>query len=153
MQHTVDSKGSNGPIIWAEVQEGQKGMQKKQHHSTYGATCACVLRLTAGTKDGGQKPDPLIRWFSSFKIAVVVVEELSCEFLGPIETNHAKFPKSYLESEMKDWPPGTHMVLETTSRGKVYYVIGYKYNMKKVICFIATEGAGHTLPGLGLGLV
>lgn len=151
---TVASKGSNGPIIWAEVQEGKTGMKNKQHYSTYGATCACVLRLAAGTKDGGQKPDPLIRnlfygdsWFASFKTAVAVTEELNCEFLGPIKTNHAKFPKSYLESEMKDWPPGTHMVLETTSRGKAYYAIGYKYNMKKVLCFIATEGAGHTLPG------
>ena len=48
---------------------------------------------------------------------------------------------------MKDWPPGTHLVLETTIKDKRYYALGYKYNMKKVLCFIATEGAGHTGDG------
>ena len=37
--------------------------------------------------------------------------------------------------------------METAVRDNKYYGIGYKYNMKKVICFITTEGAGHTEPG------
>ena len=37
--------------------------------------------------------------------------------------------------------------METTVRDNKYYGIGYKYNMKKVISFITTEGTGHTEPG------
>ena len=81
------------------------------------------------------------------KTAVAVFEEIDSEFLGPVKTAHKKFPKKYLEDTMKDWPPGSHMVMETTVRGNKYIATGYKYNMKKVLCFISTEGAGYTTPG------
>ena len=99
-------------------------------------------------------PDPLIRnlfygdsWFASLKTAIQVTEELDAEFLGPVKTSHRQFPKKYLEDKMSTWPPGSHLVMETTKFGRKYYAIGYKYNMKKVLCFISTEGAGHTKPG------
>ena len=151
---TVASKGSNGPMIYAEVQEGKEGMKHKPYFNTYGATSACVLRLSKGTKDNGQLHDKDVRnlfygdsWFASLKTAVAVKEEIDSEFLGPVKTSHKHFPKRYLEETMKDWPPGSHMVLETTVRGNNYIATGYKYNMKKVLCFISTEGAGHTMPG------
>ena len=151
---TVASKGSNGPMIYAEVQEGKEAMKQKAFFNTYGATSACVLRLGKGTKDLGQLHDVSIRnlyygdsWFASLKTAVAVYEEIDSEFLGPVKTSHKQFPKKYLEETMKDWPPGSHMVMETTVRGSKYIATGYKYNMKKVLCFISTEGAGHTMPG------
>ena len=151
---TVASIGSNGPIIYAEIQEGKIGMTNKPFFYSHGATCSCVLRLGQGTKDSGQHPDPLVRnlfygdsWFASFKTAVAVAEELNSVFLGPVKTSHRQFPKNYLETTMREWPPGSHLVLETMLRGKKYYSIGYKYNVKKVLCLIATEGAGHSMPG------
>ena len=49
---------------------------------------------------------------------------------------------------MKDWPGGTHLVLEGTSPShNELLAIGYKYNSKKILCFVATKDAGTTLPG------
>jgi hypothetical protein len=54
-----------------------------------------------------------------------------------------------LEAKMKDWPGGTHMVMEGTSpfHNKPLLAIGYKYNSRKVLCFLATKNAGSTRPG------
>ena len=151
---TVASVESNGPMIYAEIQEGKLGMRNKPFFNSYGATCACTLRLAKGTLDAGQKTDPSTRnlffddsWFASLKTAVAVYEVVNAEFCGPIKTAHAKFPKAYLELTMADWVPGSHLVLETTVKGNKYYAIGYKYNMKKVLCFVCTENAGSTEPG------
>ena len=152
---TVASKGSNGPMIWAEVQEGKIGMQNKKYFTNYGATSSCVLRLAKGTLDGGQKKDPLIRnlyygdsWFASLKTAVALYEKVGAEFVGPIKTAHSKFPKAYLEKTLKDWAPGSHLLMQTTVNNNKYYAIGYKYSMRKVLSFIATQGAGSTKPGI-----
>ena len=37
--------------------------------------------------------------------------------------------------------------LECSNNNNKYFAIGYKYNAKKVISFVATEHAGHTLKG------
>ena len=148
----MDFDGSNGPILYAEIQEGKEGMTHKPYFVANGATCSCVLRLGKGTKNNGQLPDALFwnlfygdSWFASLKTAVAVTEELDSEFLGPVKTGHKQFPKKFLENTMKDWPPGSHLVMETTVRNNSFYAIGYKYNMKKV--FFSTENAGHTMPG------
>ena len=48
---------------------------------------------------------------------------------------------------MKNWPPGSHLVLETTCEGVDVVACGYKYNKRKVCCFVFTKGAGHTQEG------
>lgn len=48
---------------------------------------------------------------------------------------------------MDHWPAGSHLVLETTLDDVPMVAMGYKYNKKKVIHFIFTKGASHTLPG------
>ena len=46
---------------------------------------------------------------------------------------------------MKDWPGGSHLVMETkTINNTGLLAIGYKYNRRKVLCFLTTKGAGHT---------
>ena len=45
---------------------------------------------------------------------------------------------------------GSYLVMKSTPRvpgGRPLLAIGYKYNYRKVLGFIATEGAGSTLPG------
>ena len=51
---------------------------------------------------------------------------------------------------MKDWPVGSYLVMNSTTRvpvGRPLLVIGYKYNSSKVLGFISTEGAGIITPG------
>ena len=51
---------------------------------------------------------------------------------------------------MKYWPGGSYLVMKSTPRfpGEITLLaIGYKYNSRKVIGFIATEGAGSTVQG------
>ena len=51
---------------------------------------------------------------------------------------------------MKDWPGGSNLVLKITPifpGESPLLAIGDKYNSRKVLGFIATEGAGSTEPG------
>ena len=49
---------------------------------------------------------------------------------------------------MKDWPAGSHLVKETKTVNNIgLLAIGYKYNQRKVLSFLATKGVGHTEPG------
>ena len=51
---------------------------------------------------------------------------------------------------MKDWPGGSYIVMNINPifPGEIpLLAIGYKYNSRKVLGFIATEGAGSTGPG------
>ena len=66
-----------------------------------------------------------------------------------VKTAHARFPKNFLEDEMKDMPGGCWIVLEGKAiREEVDLVaIGYKYNKKRVLLFVTTKGAGSTKSG------
>ena len=51
---------------------------------------------------------------------------------------------------MKYWPGGSYLVMKITPRvsgGRPLLTIGYKYNYRKVLGFISTEGSGITEPG------
>ena len=88
-------------------------------------------------------------WFSSVKTA----EDMAAagvDYCGPVKTSHKGFCLATLEKFMKDWPGGSYFVLKSTPRfpGEIpLLAIGYKYNSRKVLGFIATEGAGSTEPG------
>ena len=48
---------------------------------------------------------------------------------------------------MKSWPAGSHMVLEASAvDGMDLLAIGYKYNSRKVLCFVSTKNVGSTEP-------
>jgi hypothetical protein len=86
-------------------------------------------------------------WFASVK-AAELIHERGHSFVGPIKTNHKNFPRAALEARMAGWSGGTWLVLEgTTSSGTPLLAIGYKYNSRKVLTFVATKEAGSTLPG------
>lgn len=107
-------------------------------------------------------------WFGSVRLAEAVkllwredngeykinkergVNPNSHELIAAVKTNHSWFPKQFLEQKMKSWPSGAYLVLECrTPETKVDLVaIGYKYNSKKVLCFVHTKNAGSTAPGL-----
>ena len=72
------------------------------------------------------------------------------EFVGIVKTAHSKFPKAELETIMSNWPGGSHMVMERVGSSRPddtlppLFVLGYKYNSRKVISFICTKEAGST---------
>jgi len=69
------------------------------------------------------------------------------KLLGVVKTNHARFPKDYIEMTMKNWPAGSHIVLTgSASEGVDLISVGYKYNSRKVVCFISTYNAGSMIP-------
>ena len=72
------------------------------------------------------------------------------DYCRPVKTSHKGFCLATLEKLMKDWPGGSYLVLKSTPRfpgESPLLAIGYKYNSRKVLVFIATEGAGSTEPG------
>ena len=138
-------------------------MQHAEYHKQYGATTACTLRLSEAVNHCGKKHSSRRQasqneeqeeihgdsWFASVKTAVQLADR-GFEFIGPVKTNSTYFPKAELELMMKEWPSGSHAVLECetpTSKKHKLLAIGYKYNARKTLCFVATKNAGSTSPG------
>lgn len=142
-----------GIIMHLEIMRGKEGMKSSKYQSEYGATTACILRHIEATAGSGREVKETLgvkmygdSWFSSVKGAVQVGER-GHEYVGPVKTNHEYFPKTEIENLMKDFPGGTHLVFECLSPSKVSLVaIGYKYNSRNVLSFIATKNAGSTRP-------
>ena len=68
-------------------------------------------------------------------------------YCGPVKTGHKGFFLATLENLMKYWPGGSYLVMKSTPRvhGDLpLMAIGYKYNSRKFLGYITTEGAGST---------
>ena len=59
-----------------------------------------------------------------------------------IKTNNAGVPKEELETLMEDYPSGSSIVLKANVENEDVYFVGYKYNARKVMCFLCSENAG-----------
>lgn len=68
-------------------------------------------------------------------------------FVGAVKTAHAGFPKKYIENVLGPLHAGSRIVLEAICDGEPLLAIGYKYNRRKVLSFVATKGAGVTTDG------
>ena len=64
-----------------------------------------------------------------------------------IKTATSGYPKKFLDNTMLNWPGGSHLVLRAAIDVMSLYSMGYKYNSKKNLCFVFTEGTSHTKPG------
>ena len=88
-------------------------------------------------------------WFSSVKTD----EEMAAagvDYCRPVKTSHKGFCLATLEKLVKYWPGGSYFVMKITPRfsgERPLLAIGYNYNYRKVLGFVATEGAGSTEPG------
>ena len=72
------------------------------------------------------------------------------DYCGPVKTSHKGCCLATLEKLTKYWPGGSYLVLKITpifSCVIPLMAIGSKENYRKVLGFIATEGAGSTEPG------
>ena len=135
-----------GVMIHLEIQEGKDAMRDKPFSRDLGGTAACVKRMCDKTcaKGSTLAGDS---WFGSVK-SCLAVAKTGVEFIGVIKTAHKLFPKNFLESSLKDKSAGSRLVLETIIDDIPLLAIGYKYNKRKVLCFVATKGAGTTLDGM-----
>ena len=66
-----------------------------------------------------------------------------------VKMGHGRFPKKFLEEEMKEMPGGCWVVMEGRAEreGVDLVALGYKYNKKKVLLFVMTKGAASTRAG------
>jgi hypothetical protein len=147
-------------MMFLEIQKGRDPMRAMPYSMAYGATAACTIRMAEGvqkngqkeaSEDGSERPADIIladSWFASVNTAEQLEIRFKSRFVGVVKSAHTRFPKDFIESSMKTWPAGTHLVLHgTTGEGVKLLAIGYKYNKKKVLSFVATANAGHTEPG------
>ena len=153
--------------MWKEIQECKERMKDKEYQ-IFGATTACVMRGVEACSDYEFTPLPhedenettieeLPRkrlflgdsWFGSVKTCEQV-EKSGNHCIMNLKTSHSRSPKKFLEDTMKDYPGGTWIVMEakTANTEANLLCIGYKYNKKKVLCFVMTRGAGSTRPGV-----
>ncbi|KAL3908548.1 MAG: hypothetical protein SGILL_008440 [Bacillariaceae sp.] len=140
---------SSGVMLHLEIQRGKKGMQNAKYSKALGGTSSCTLRMVeqAVTQSSGSK-DTVYgdSWFASVKTATELSKRLGVHFVGIVKTAHRRFPKDYIEETMKEWPGGTHIVLESCF-GDDLLALGYKYSSKKILSFVATKGADLTSNG------
>ena len=160
-----------GVMLFVELQRGKAVMPSEKYSEIFGCTAACTLRLAEGTQHCGTnvserreaaevfKRELVLAdaWFGSVKAA----EQLKMlhidddgnpaghEMIAAVKSNHSRFPKKEIEQLMEEFPSGSHLVFECCSpmTGVPLVAIGYKYNARKVLCFIATKNAGSTRPG------
>ena len=142
-----------GTMLHLEIQNGKEAMKKSKFQSVLGGTDVCMKRMAIATKGCGQLTSTNTyfsdRWFSSVKTS----EEMAAagvDYCGPVKTSHEGFCLAMLEKLMKDWPGGSYLVLNITPifpGERPLLAIGYNYNSRKVLGFIATEGARSTEPG------
>lgn len=64
-----------------------------------------------------------------------------------IKSAHALFPKAALDDRLRGAPGGSHLECDTTIDGIKFIAVGYKYNSKKTLFFLAPEGAAGTVDG------
>ena len=72
------------------------------------------------------------------------------DFYGPVKASNKEFCLATLENLTKEFPEESHIVMRITPRvpgGIPPRAMVYKYNSRKFLGFIATEGAGSTESG------
>ena len=73
--------------------------------------------------------------------------DVGADMVGMVKTNTKWFYTDTLEYLTKDFPRGSYFVLNIKSmvpRGRALITISWKYNVQKVISFVAKEYEGRT---------
>ena len=70
------------------------------------------------------------------------------EAIMQIKSNHGLYPKQFIPDALADGPGGSHIVLTATYPDEVKFVaVGYRYNSKVTLFFVATKNVGSTNQG------
>ena len=149
-------------MLVIEIQRGKDPMRLEEYSKEYGSTAGCTFRLAEKALHSGAEYEERKEaledrkaesfygdsWFSSVTVCDWLASK-GMAYVGALKTSHRFFPKDDLESVMKAWPSGSYLVMECTTpkKGNKLLAIGYRYNAKKTLCFVATKSAGSTKPG------
>ena len=153
-----------GMMVWIELQRGRYPMWEQEFARASGVTAACTMRGARDSKryipfggddddydDDDDEDDPNEvffgdSWFSSVETTCQLWNLFKCRYGGILKTNYSRFPKTWIENKMKEWPAGAHIVLEgrATREAVDLIAIGYKYNSRKSLCFICHKDTGST---------
>ena len=132
--------------------KGEGGYKYVKASNFLGGTTACMKRPAIDTKGCGQLTSSDTYFADSWFCSVKTAEEMAAagvNFCGPVKTIHEGFCLATLEKLMKYWPGGSYLVLKSTPifPGEITLLaIGYNYNSRNFLGFIATKGAGITEP-------
>ena len=118
--------------LYLEIQRGREGMADAEFSSDTKKTAACCCRMVQGTVSSTHDDQREGRvdtylgdsWFAPVDAAVELKKRFNANFIGVIKTNHSRFPKKFLEETMKEWPPGSHLVLQTTHNDVTLFACG-----------------------------
>ena len=133
-----------GVMTCMEIQEGKTRMRQTQYAHQFGVQAGCTLRLAESCNKGTCLMGD--SWFGSVK-ACAELAKRGFNFIGVIKMGHALYPKDYLQTVLGPLPAGSRVVMIGNARGTPLTAIGYKYNRKKVLFFIATPAAGSVEDG------
>ena len=135
-----------GTILHLEIQKGKEATKTSQFQKYIGGTTVFMKRLAIATKGCGQLTSNETyfadSWFGSVKTYGESMDS-GVHYCGPVNMSHKGFCLATLEKLMEDWPGGSYLVINSTPRFTDEIpplAIGYKYNSRKVLGFIATGG-------------
>jgi hypothetical protein len=110
-----------GVFLHLEIQRGKLPMRALRYTALHGVTAATTMRMIEATNKCGQ--DGSVRnasediafgdsWFVSVEAVTHAWLEpgIGVRLGGIVKTSHSRYPKDYLETTMKDWPSGSHLL-------------------------------------------
>ena len=133
-----------GTMLHLGIQKGKEAMETLEFQKYLGGTAVCMKILSVDTKGWVQLTSNETyfadSWFSSVKTAE---DEMAAgvNYFGSVKMSHRGFCLATLENLINDCPGGSYIVIKNTPRvsyGRTLPNIGYKYNYRMVLGFIAT---------------
>jgi len=103
-----------GILLYLEIQKGCDAMRQADYSAELGGTAGCVVRLVEQSKcENGDTDEAAPQrelylgdsWFASVACTVELWRHYKVRFLGPVKTNHGRFPKEFIETTMKIGQP------------------------------------------------
>jgi hypothetical protein len=140
-----------GTMKCLEIQRGAKPMRVAKYSAEHGCTSGCSLRLSGSCN---QPVEPQQKrgvrgdsWFVHVRLADNFGQQ-GIRAVLKIKTGHALYPAKFTEDSLKEAPGGCWITMKGKGPlGTDLLAIGYKYNSKGVLKFVATSDAGSTKAG------
>ena len=116
-------------------------------------TAECMKILVMAAKGCGQLSSNDTYCYNSWFSGVKITEEsmaAGVDYCGPLKTSHKGSCLDTVGKLMKYWPGWSYLVMKSTPivpGGRPLMTIGYKYNSRNFLGFIATDEARSTEPG------
>ena len=140
-------------MLHLEIQKGKEDMKTSKYQKDLGGYTVFVKRLAIATKGCGQLTSNDTCFADSWISSVKTAEEAMAagvNYFRPVKTSHKGFCLATLEKLIKYWPGGSYLFMKSNPRvpgGRTHLAIGYEYNYRKFLGFIAAKVSGSTEPG------